>query len=70
MSKDKFKKGDLIEVREEIFLKASPSITKGIMGVVTGFHSHATYNRAWYEVHFVDGRTMTMLDSGLKKVNK
>ena len=66
---NKFNKGDLIEVQEERIGKGPPSITKGIMGVVIGFHSHATSNGAWYEVHLADGRTLKMLSTGLKKVN-
>ena len=69
MNKPQFNKGDLIEVQEERIGKGPPSITKGIMGVVIGFHSHATSNGAWYEVHLADGRTLKMLSTGIKKVN-
>ena len=69
MNKTQFNKGDLIEVQEERIGKGPPSITKGIMGFVIGFHSHAPYNRAWYEVHLADGRTLRMLSTGIKKIN-
>ena len=59
-----FNKGDLIEVQDY-----SSRTIRRIMGVVIGFYSHATYNRAWYEVHLADGRTLKMLSTGLKKVN-
>ena len=67
MNRPKFNKGDLIEVTDDIHTPA-PAKT---MGFIIGFHSFqkSPYNQAWYDVHLADGRTLTMLDSGLKKVN-
>ena len=65
--KNKFSKGDLIEVTDDIHTPA-PAKT---MDFVIGFHSFqkSPYNQAWYDVHLADGRTMMMLDNWFQKVD-
>jgi len=71
LNKNKFKKGDLIEVANDLVgsIKDTPA---GMMGFVLGFHSFqkGPYNNSWYDVHLADGRTLMMLDNWFKKVNK
>ena len=70
MNKPQFNKGDLIEVTENL-AGASGDTPKGIMGFVIGLRAFqkSPYNQTWYDVHLADGRTLTMLSTGLEKVN-
>ena len=67
---NKFEKGDLIEVRNDL-VGALKDTHAGMMGFVIGFHSFqkGPYNNSWYDVHLADGRTMMMLGNWFKKVN-
>ena len=71
MNKSKFKKGDLIEIRNDL-VGASKDTPAGMLGFVVGFHSFqkGPYDQAWYDVHLADGRTMMMLGNWFKRVNK
>ena len=70
MIKNKFNKGDLIEIRNDL-VGGVGDTPAGTLGFVIGFHSFqkGPYNQAWYDVHLADGRTKMMLDGWLKKVN-
>ena len=69
MIKNKFNKGDLIEVRNDL-VGASKDTASGTLGFVLVAHSKQMrpYNDSWYEVHLSDGRTMMMLGGWIKKV--
>ena len=70
MNKNKFRKGDLIEVCNDL-VGASKDTPAGMMGFVIGFISslRGPYDQEWYDIHLSDGRTMMMLDNWFKKVD-
>ena len=68
--KNKFSKGDLIEIRNDL-VGGVGDTPAGTLGFVIGFHSYqkGPYNQAWYDVHLADGRTLMMLGNWFQKVN-
>ena len=73
MIKNKFRKGDLIEVINDL-PDSDNAPPAGMMGFVIGFHSlqKGPYNESWceYDVHLANGRTMMLLSNWIKKVDK